>query len=264
MDYTVTFNNLVTELSVNPAATFKQGKFLNRTGMAQVNTETNIAYPDVNALQVNCKDEDSDEDGYHQHLQCLLRQALYLAEEILTAVAAYYQAECYFERPITCEYKGTTYQLRDNFWREVDPNVLTSYGGTFANDLSFLDENKNVHPMFHLYRQAKDDTQSGDYRLLNAWRFLEAYYGLQGEPLKDELIRLGNKSKFVNGFYHSYRCAAAHATALKSDPTTEEVMVPRSWETQFNGNIILQMSAILKLMDKLVADYEPKLSDKPR
>ena len=264
MEYTVIFNNLMTELSVNPAVTFKQGKFLNRTGIAHVNTDNKVAYPDINALQVYCRDEDSDEDGYHQHLQCLLRQALYLAEEILTAVAAYYQVECYFERPIACVYKDETYELRDNFWREVDPNVSTSYGGKFADDLSFLDENKNVHPMFHLYRQAKDDTQSGDYRLLNSWLFLEAYYGLQGESLKKHLKKLGNKSKFVDDFYVSYRCAAAHATALNSDPTTESVMVPRSWETQFDGSIILQMSAILKLIDKLVADYKPKLIDKQR
>lgn len=264
MEYTVIFNNLVTELSVNPVATFKQGKFLNRTGMAHVNTDTNVAYPDVNALQVYCRDEDSDKDDYHQHLQCLLRQALYLAEEILTAVAAYYQVECYFERPITCEYEGKLYELRDNFWREVDPNVSNSYGGTFADDLSFLDENKNVHPMFHLYRIAKDDTQPGDYRLLNAWRFLEAYYGLKDGSLKKHLVGLGNSHKLVNEFYAFYRSAVAHATALKADPTTESVIVPRSWETQFSGSIILQMSAILKLIDKLVADYEPKLSDKPR
>jgi len=264
MDYTVKFKGLHTSLGINPGAQFNQGRFIfKQGGMASVNPDNNQVYPDPIGLEVFCHLDEPPEEN-RQVLE-ELELALYAAEEIMTQIAAEYQVNCYLDKPITCEYNNKTYVLEESFWEEIDPNVDRGEARSkFTDDLSFLDVNKNFHPMFHLYRVAQDETYTNDYRVLNAWRFLEAYYGLQGRYLLDHLKSTLKGPNVAENFYKSYRNAVAHATRLKNNPEDRSIMVPISQETQFNGNVIIEMSNIMDFLDDLVEGVDDKFYDGAR
>lgn len=260
MNYDVIFHDVVTTIGINPSIKLHQARFIPKGSFGTVNRKNNTTYSDIGALQVFCSLESEPEEG--RKLFEPLDTALYVAEEIMTALVATTQEEFYLEKPIKCTYKGKRYVLEGGFWNEVLPNSSVIRGGeTFIDNADFIDEPRNFHPMFHLYRVAKDESYTRDYRALNLWRFFEAFYGKKGDKLKKKLTANGLEQDMVDRFYHSFRCAVSHAEALNKDPLTDEVILPRSIETESNGGLLIDLSDMLKFADKIVKDYAPGPTD---
>jgi|GEM_PF-4168269 len=261
MDYSVTFNNLITDISINPQVSLKQAHFIYSKTGGTVNPANKMVYPEIRGIEVFCHLDKEPEEG--RKLLEPLETALYIAEEIFTALVATTQGYCYLVRPITCVYKGTNYVLEGSFWREYLPADNIFQGGEYyLDDASFIDEKKNFHPMYHFYRAAKDEANTNDYRALNAWRFLEALYGKSDSELVKHLIETEKQPKdVVDNFYKNIRCAVAHAKLLKSKPNTKDVILPKSLETQFDGGLMLDLSKILKYLDNVVKKLSPTTSN---
>ena len=261
MDYSVIFNNLITDIAINPQISLKQARFIYSNNGGVINPLNEMTYPEVRGIEVFC------------HLEKIppvtrtvlepLETALYLAEEIFTGLVATTQGYCYLAKPITCIYNNKSYVLEDSFWREYTPAENIFRGGeSFLDDASFIDENKNFHPMYHFYRAAKDETNSNDYRALNAWRFLEALHGISDTSLVKYLIDVEKQPKdTINNFYKNIRNAVTHAKLLKSDPYTDNVVVPKSLETQFDGSLMLDMLRMIDYLDKVVMKLHPSVTD---
>lgn len=262
MIHTVTFHDLITNVSILSSAVFDQFEFIYSPHGGSINRETDVVYPEIRGIKVFV-DLDNIPEG--RVILEPLDTALYIAEEIFTAIVAKTQCYCYLARPYTCSYNGKEYTL-EQFWREKIPRESEFRGGTvYLDDAPYLNENRNFHPMFHFYRAAKDETNTFDYRALNAWRFLEARHGLQGGPLKRCLIdNEGQPEDVINNFYAGVRCAVAHAERLKADPTTTEVILPSTYETQTNGTLYLDLSQILKYLDSIVMGMDPQPTDENR
>lgn len=260
MDYSVTFHGVITTISINPSIQLEQARFMPKSMSGTVNSENDITYPDIGAMQIFCHLDTEPEEG--RKLFEPLDTALYVAEEIMTGLVATTQEEFYLEKPIKCTYNNKQYVLEGGFWQEIMPNAQIIRGGkVFVDNADFIDESKNFHPMFHLYRVAKDESYTRDYRALNLWRFFEAYYGKQGEGLKRKLIREGLPETQVDRFYHHIRCAVSHARLLHEDPMSEEVILPKSIETESNGGLLIDLSDMMKFTDKVVKKHSPKPTD---
>lgn len=257
MDYNVIFHGVITTIGINPSIKLRQARFIPKDGSGTVNPENGVTYPDIGALQVFCHLESEPEEG--RKLLEPLDRALYLAEEIMTALVASTQEEFYLEKPIRCTYEGMQYAFEGGFWSEVLPNANVIRGGeAFVDDVGYIDEPKNFHPMFHMYRVAKDESYTRDYRALNLWRFFEAFYGKKGDRLKKKLVSNNLSQEKVDEFYHSFRCAVSHANLLKRNPMTESVILPRSIETESNGSLLIDLNDMLKFADSIVRNCEPK------
>ncbi len=261
MDYSVVFNNLITDISINPQISLQQARFIYSQSGGSVNPKNQTTYPEVRGIEVFCHLDKAPDEG--RILLEPLETALYIAEEIFTALVATTQGDCYLAKPITCVYNGKNYVLEGSFWREFIPADNVFQGGeVFLDDASFIDEKKNFHPMYHFYRAAKDETNPNDYRALNAWRFLEALYGKSDADLVKHLVNVEKQpKKIVDNFYKNIRCAVAHAKLLKLDPNTRDVVLPKSQETQFDGGLMLDLIEIIKYLDKTVKNLAPTTSD---
>lgn len=260
MDYSVEFKNLITDLAINPAIKLEQAQFIYNQGYGTVNPGNKVTYPEIKGIKIFCHLGRTPSE--YRKIQQELETALYLAEEIFTALVAKSQCYCYLAKPITCVYNDKMYILEGGFWEEHEiSTTIIRAGSAFMDDASFIDENKNFHPMYHFYRAAKDRTNSQDYRALNAWRFLEALHGIGGTALVKHLIEVEKQSpETINNFYDNIRCAVAHAKLLKNDPLTDKVILPKSIETQFDGSLIVDLSKILKYLDSLVAKLNPQIT----
>lgn len=261
MDYSVKFHNLITDIGINPKIQLKQARFTYSQGGGVVNPANGVTYPEVRGVEVFCHLKN--EPGPTRKIQEPLEIALYMAEEIFTGLVAVTQGYCYLAKPITCTYDNKNYVLEDSYWREyMHPDSIFRGGESFLDDASFIDEDRNFHPMYHFYRAAKDETNSNDYRALNAWRFLEALHGTSDTALVKYLIEVKNKPEdTVNNFYKNVRNAVTHAKLLKKDPYTDSVILPRSMETQFDGGLMLDTLKMIDYLDNVVADLNPLLSD---
>ncbi len=261
MDYSVTFHNLITTISISPEVSLKQARFEYSRSGGSKNPDNGKVYPEIRGMEVFCHlDKEPDET---RKVQEELEIALYLAEEIFTGLVATTQEECYLARPITCTYKGKLYTVSDGFWSEIIPPDNVYMGGeAYLDDVSFIDENKNFHPMFHFYRAAKDETNSKDYRALNAWRFLEALHGKSDSDLVEHLINTEKQpEKIVKDFYKNIRCAVAHAKLIKTKPGTQKVILPRAFETEFDGGLFWDLIQMLKYLDDVVKKLNPTTTD---
>lgn len=258
MNYEVDFYELVTDISIDPNIQLEQCRFIFDKSGGTVNPQNKKVYPEVRGIRVFCKLESPPNES--RKTQGPLENALYLAEEILTGLVAKTQGFAYLEKPVKCRYDSKEYVLEDSFWREQTPRSNIYQGGeAYIDDLSFIDIPKNFHPMFHFYRAAKDETSSKDYRALNAWRFLEALHGIHGQVLVRHLIRTeGQPRKTVEDFYANIRCAVAHANELKDKPGSDKVIIPRSYETEFDGGLLLDLSTIMKYLDAEVKKMNPQ------
>jgi hypothetical protein len=270
MDYTVEFDNLITNISINPLIKHPRVQFLYRddwvSDHSAVNPQTKQRYPVVRGMKVHCHLDKPPRKN--RQVQEELEVALDVAEEIITGLVATTQGYCFLPRPIICTYNGSKYALEEgSWWGEISSDDLDSVllrdGGYFVDDLSFLDNEKtSFHPMYHFYRAAKDESSTYDFRALNAWRFLEAFYGKADSNLKKHLIKVvGWQSATVNSFYDDIRCAVAHAQFIKSNPATDKVILPRSYETQFNGDVWGGLEDIMDIIDKLVRSENPEPID---
>lgn len=261
MDYSVIYNNLITDISINPQITLKQARFIFSQTGGTINPSNKMTYPEVRGIEVFCHLDKEPDQG--RTLLEPLETALYIAEEIFTGLVATTQGDCYLAKPITCVYNGMNYVLEGSFWREYIPADSIFQGGEhYLDDASFIDENKNFHPMYHFYRAAKDETNSNDYRALNAWRFLEALYGKGDSALVKHLIEVEKQPKnTIDNFYENIRCAVAHAKLLKSNPSTDKVILPKSQETQFDGSLMVDLMNILNYLDSIVSKLSPTPSE---
>lgn len=260
MKYSVVFENVITDISVNPSVRLNQIRFIYSKSGGHVNPKNKVVYPEIRGIEVFCALDKEPETG--RKIQEELETALYILEEVLTALVANTQCYCYLAKPISCIYNGNHYILDGSFWHEFTPAENIFRGGErFLEDASFIDEPKNFHPMYHFYRVAKDETNSNDYRALNAWRFLESLHGKQGDLLKKELKSRGLNSTLVDNFYHNIRCAVAHAKKLKTNPLDDTVILPKSYETQFNGDFILHLGSMINYLDKIVKKNSPKVTN---
>lgn len=261
MDYSVIFDNVITDISVNPQISFRQGRFIFSQSGGTNNPENGLTYPEIRGIEVYCH-LDSEPEENRRVLE-ELETALYLVEEIFTGLIAKTQGYCYLAKPITCAYNNKNYYLDGSFWHEYIPSDNISRGGeAYVDDVSYLDEEKNFHPMYHFYRAAKDRTNTNDYRALNAWRFLEALHGKSDTALVNHLIQVeGQPEDVVNNFYKNIRCAVAHAKLLKSNPTTDDVILPKAQETQFDGGLMIDLSRTMKYLDNIVKNLNPAPTD---
>lgn len=260
MDYSVIFHGVITTIGINPSIKLNQVRFIPKAGFGTVNSKNNVTYPDIGSLQVFCHLDTEPEEG--RKLFEPLDTALYVAEEVMTGLVATTQEEFYLEKPIKCTYEGGQYMLEGGFWREVTPNENIIRGGeVFVDNADFADEPKNFHPMFHLYRVAKDESYTRDYQALNLWRFFEAFYGKKGDELKKKLVAAGLELDEVNRFYHSFRCAVSHAHLLHKDPMSDDVILPKSIETESDGGLLIDLSNMIEFADKIVKDYDPQPTD---
>lgn len=257
MDYSVIFNNLISDISINPQVSLKQARFIYSQSGGTVNPANKVVYPEIRGIEVFCHLDKEPDEG--RKLLEPLETALYIAEEIFTALVAKTQRSCYLAKPITCIYNNKTYVLEESFWREYMPADSIFQGGeAYLDDANFIDEEKNFHPMYHFYRAAKDETNSNDYRALNAWRFLEALYGKSDKKLMEHLITVEKQpEKVVTNFYENIRCAIAHAKLLRNNPNTDKVMLPKSLETQFDGGLMIDLLEMLKYLDSVVKKLSP-------
>lgn len=261
MKYSVTFHDLVTDISIDPSVRFKQLRFVYGRVGGLVNQDNGKTYPVIRGIEVFSELDDEPKAGRGRFE--LLDNALYIAEEAFTALVAKTQCSCYLVRPYTCTFNDKKYIQEEGFWRGILPreNIITG-GEVFLDEAPYLDEEKNFHPMFHFYRAAKDETNTTDYRALNAWRFLEALHGKADSKLKEHLIEIEHQpAEIVNSFYAKVRCAIAHAQRIKNDPTSDQVILPRSWETQSNGSLAYDLFRILQYLDSVVKKLDPLVTD---
>lgn len=261
MEYNITFHNLVTDISINPNISLNQAKFIYSRHGGVVNRNNKLTYPEVRGIQVSFRLDK--EPGEGRKLLEPLERGLYIVEEILTGLVVRTQGFCYLTKPIVCTFNNKKFVLEGNFWREQMPLDDIYHGGeVFLDDADFIDEDKNFHPMFHFYRAAKDETNSSDYRALNAWRFLEALHGKGDRELLEHLVDHEKQPKeLVEDFYKNIRCAVAHAKLLKSDPLTDKVILPKSYETEFDGALMMDLIKITKYMDSIVRRLKPATTD---
>lgn len=258
MDYEVTFHGLRTDIGINPSSKFDQGEFIfDRSGLSTVNPANGLPYPDPIGLKIKAHLENKPTEGRINLDE--LDNALYIAEELFVALIVETQGDCYLQKPIRCTYNGKDFILGDFTWEEQDPLAHNSYAReSFVDNLDFLDTPFNHHPMYHFYRAAKDETFTKDYRALNAWRFLEAYFGKSDSDLVKHLIgKESQPEKTIRHFYKNVRCAVAHAALLNRNPKSDKVIVPKSYETEFDGGLFLDLSRILKYIDSLVKKANP-------
>jgi len=229
MKQSVVFHDLITDISIHPTAKFEQVRFIYGTNGGLKDPKSGKVYPVIRGIEVHFEIDHEPHRG--RELLEPLETALYIAEEVFTALVAKTQCYCYLARPLTCTFNGKKYSHEDGHWGEALPrdNIITG-GEVFLDEAPYLDEDKNFHPMYHFYRAAKDETNTNDYRALNAWRFLEALYGKSDSALKDHLINVeGQLKPTVDSFYENVRCAITHAKYIKNNPETDKVIIPRSY-----------------------------------
>jgi hypothetical protein len=258
MDYEVIFHGLRTDIGIDPASKFRQGEFIfDQSGFATVNPNNGKNYPDPIGIKIKAHLDQPPSEGRINLDE--LDTALYIAEELFVAMIVETQGDCYLQRPIRCTYNGENFILGDFTWEKQDSSIHTSYAReSFVDNLDFLDSPFNHHPMYHFYRAAKDETYTKDYRALNAWRFLEAYFGKSDSALVKHLIEKESRSeKTIKHFYKNVRCAVSHAALLHRNPKSTKVIIPKSYETEFDGGLFLDLSGVLKFIDSLVKRANP-------
>ncbi|HUD07294.1 MAG TPA: hypothetical protein VMR34_05395 [Candidatus Saccharimonadales bacterium] len=251
----VEFYGLNISASIDGNATFDSGKFIRDTTYFNVD-EAGQRYPGVKGIQVTINVRSNAIEN------TILRQALIFTEEILTVLCASSQTDAYLSKPITCKYKDKVYVLDGAWFHDADSHVMNG-GKAFVVNLDYLNEPKNPPRILHLYRAAKDATLTTEWRLLNAWRFLEAFHGCRDRNL---ILHLVNHHHVVQvtaeRYYEKYRCAAAHATTLHNNPNSASVIAPRAMENVFDGELDVDLHMMLEYIDEDVRLIEDFYADK--
>jgi len=228
----VIFKNVKTGFCVNGGLFFKGGKFVsdnssssNLPGSNPVKSYSNIVGLSVDVSNLEKKKLSE---------EIILISAYGFALNIFSLICAKYQTYMYFSDEIFCEYKNILWILVENHFEKYEEYKKTMFvggGEGFCDDISFLNTNKNPKRLLHFYRVARDENKPIDYRVLQIWRFFEAWFKMKDSNLKNKLIDLKfyeeiggwdiNTNKriiykykiskgFINRFYGYFRCAVSH------------------------------------------------------
>lgn len=262
----VTFLNLHCGLLVDKSIDFEQGKFTFSNNITRV--VSNHKYNLINGIIIYCDIpeiiETIDVNDFYSgnDIGKYLRRAYDLAEEIITAICAKYLTPAYFDKPVTCIFKGKEYYLNNMTFQEKGIPYLQFYKAV-SNDLGFLNTNKNPRKLFHFYRLAHDITVPVDQRVLMAWRFLESYCKRRDKELVNYLSStkfkdknnktVGFRRSSIESYYKYYRSAVAHASLPRNNNHALKVIYPRTKETTYNLPLHRRLNSMLDKIDIILA-----------
>ena len=262
----VRFLNLHCGLSVDKTIRFEQGEFtFNDIVTKTIGSHT---YDQIDGLIIYCDIPDVigaiDVNDFYSgnDISAYLRRSYNLAEELITAICAKYLTSAYFDKPVTCIFKGKEYYLNDMTFQDKDIPTLRFYRAE-SDSLDFLNSNKNPRKLFHFYRLARDITVPVDQRVLMAWRFLESYCKRRDM----ELVNYLSSTKFmdknnkavrfrrssIESYYKYYRSAVAHASLPRNNNHALKVIYPRAKETTYNLPLHRRLNSILDKIDIILA-----------
>lgn len=234
----VIFKNIKTGFCVNGGLSFKGGKFIpdggslsNLPGSDPVKRYSNIIGLSVDVIDLENKGLSED---------IILIEAYGFALNVFSLICAKYQTYMYFSEAVLCDYKNKHWILVENHFEDYDEykkKLFVGGGEGFCEDLSFLNKNKNPKLLLHFYRVARDEGEPIDYRILQIWRFFEAFFKTKDNDLVDKLIDLKSyevffgwdtvfnkrvvykykiSKAFITRFYKYYRCAVSHGGGNRS------------------------------------------------
>ena len=244
----IIFNNLRSSISINGDFSFSGGRFVpDYTSNSSIpNSNPQKKFQNLNGIAITIPRAPAD----HNDLQSLAFSALEFAQGILAAMAVRFQTHMYFEPPIRFTLDGINYLFHEDFVEEqIEFEQIHFMGGGdgFCESLAFLNNPRNNRLIFDFYREATNESNSLDYRILQLWRFLEGWFGIKDMTLVNHIISLMSYQTYhgynnlgiqkikthritrrlIKGFYSFCRCAVSHGGGSSNPRHTNKIIIPR-------------------------------------
>lgn len=269
--FEIIFKNLRSGVSINGSMNFEGGRFIPDPTSRSIipNSNPKQEFQNINGIVISLNSKPKDQNC----LQNAAMQTLEKAQSIFAAMCAKYQTYMYLDTPITFSFDGKDYIFHEQWVEDLGQFNRTGFiggSGGFCMDLGFLKNNKNHKLIYDFYREAQNETNPVDYRVLQLWRFFEGWFNLKNNDLVKKIVSLklyqvlkgydirGNElfkikkmtKKLINGFYKYSRCAVAHGGGTKTKHS-KKVIIPRiavfdDWVIWYFHDMLEIAASILK------------------